>query len=347
MVAAVSHAQEHEPDPTTTVPEEDAPIDVSSSLRVRKGATHWGIRRYTPNGFERLSFGVHAYTKEDVFWTSKDEYSGETILKLFGPGTYQINWRVIGDGKNQTIGREDINIRGALAGGEPAVASPVHSEPLICRVCSRDVVGRFCAMCGTAAGASAAPAAAAVPPPSTPLLPDQIGLFQLGVSFATSSLQSSAQIARADAEQQIKRFEIETKATLERERMSHEKAMREQQLFFERTQQRASDADNLVSQLTTMVAGAIAPIAERLDAIDERLDGEEEEEEEEDEKPAPTPIVQVQGEWTDKVNAAGAAVEKVVAPTIAAIGDALKSMRSGNATNANGATSHAQSGSGT
>lgn len=329
-----------------------APVIRELELRPHPKATHWQIARAQPDGsWERLPFRV-SEAGEAIHFAPIDTFSAAFVRTTFGPGRYRINWRATENDSRRinTLGNDELTIVAPPApreGGAPRASSV---PTMTCQGCGADLLSghRFCAVCGTPAGARAA--AAPAPAHAESML---IDAFTKGAGFREDMQKSAADIARAEAderlkamraesEERIKRYEIDQKSGLERERMAHDKAMAEQRAWFERMTASAPkvDPDALVAKIGALVKEEMSGLEARLAQLEERLEEDDDDDDDEPEPAAP-PATPEGATWNDRIEAAGKFVDKVGAPLANAIGDAYERI-----TKKNGAASNAEGGSG-
>jgi hypothetical protein len=319
-----------------TATTEAPPAARDPELRPHPQATHWALSRWENERWERMPFRV-SEAGEAINIEAVDKFSAIFVRDKFGFGRYRVNWRQLpaGSRKSFTLGYDELTLVPPTTMNQGG-AAPVPSVQTMttCLACGAEFLGRFCGSCGAPAGTRVGATTSA---PSTEL-------YERGVQFATAAMDRTAAIARAEAEERIKRYEIDVKATLERERMAHEKAIKEQAAWFERVNAGPKfDPNALAEKFGALLKEELSGFEARLEEIEARLD-EDDEPDDDDDNAQPTtpqaaPTTDEGKTWNDRIEVAGKFVDKVGAPIVNAIGDAVERIRKG----ANGAASNAQS----
>jgi len=308
--------------------DEPGPARIVDGVRIRKGATHWRLSRFGPEGKLSLPIGgTNAATGRQIMALPVEDFSVAAIRQAYGTGVFQIGWRKVDEEGDKTLGHAELRI------APPPVVEDEAPKPArrACLRCGAELIGRFCAQCGAdASSSSPPPATLPVPPPAS----DAGGLlaaFQAGVTFSAQALQSMAATARAESEERTKRYEIDMRTQLEQQRMQHEKSLKEQAAFLTRSTKSETDAsDALVAKIGALVQEEVSALTERIDELEAKL------EEEDDDEPEPAPQPEA-GSWTEKAKAASTFVSDVATPVAQAIGGLVEQVRSnGKASNVPG-----------
>lgn len=249
-------------------------------IHIPKGATHWRCVRFTKEGQSRLAFGVVEATGEQLLEAPISEFSIQTMRTLWGDGDFRVFFTARdSEGRNPSArGKTDLIRFGAVA---PELVHGASSKPGAGRFCEACGAGmapasRFCASCGVAAGGAAAP------PPAPLNREDPLSFalafqnaFTAGQTSALALVQQVTQQVATHEEARTKRYQADVQERIERDRHAHERAMKEQEAFYQRTATPPLDADALMKPLRAELKAINAKVEEALEA------GEEEEEEEE------------------------------------------------------------------
>lgn len=163
-----------------------------------------------------------------------------------------------------------------------------NGSPVRCPRCATLFSSRFCPECGvTRTEAAQNGPIAPVPPPAAPMSPggEAIAIFMQGFTTSMDAQRRANELARIDADERIRRYELDSKMTLERERMGHEKSLKERESFLDRADRAATAAAaNMITPdaIAQIVRGEITPLATRIEQIETALTEEEEPEEPEE-----------------------------------------------------------------
>lgn len=265
-------------------------------VQVPKDTTHFSAYMIWPDHQEKLSFKETSRSPRETRWPLTDILSADGTLNLdefierWGEGTFVIQWLGTDqEGRFSSLGKTPPFVLGQPTheedeengedGEDDGTESEDRSETdvetsarprLVTGVSLGDPLGSPLSSAGNGATAPApshVPLPMAPPPlpvPATDPLAASMALFQ----FHWQMAERARAEARADQELAIRRYEIDRREALERQRMLHEQELERNRLFYKELQKGSGSNEAspmaMMRELREMVSDEMQAIEERV-----------------------------------------------------------------------------------
>src|ERR1044071_6856543 len=261
---------------------------------IPKGATHWSAFLVWPDHREKLSFKETTRSPRETRWAIQEILSAEGGLKLdefierWGEGTFVIKWwgtdqegRIssLGDTPPFVLGEptheateDDAEEEEEYGPDSEQPETDASTSPRIVSAPLPSLMGDVGSASGAVGNGAAAPGTVALPPLPPPLPPSS-GADPLAASMALFQMhwqmaERARAEARADAELSLRRYEIDRRESLERQRMLHEQELERNRAFYreiQRGSQNNHDPMAMMREMRNMVQEEMESIEERIE----------------------------------------------------------------------------------